>query len=91
MSTVSIRLLERFPSAFFLCALLRVWAVGDEPQLTGIRIGSFEQEIHSVYTTEHGLPDVDIRTVLAGSGGEVYAATASGLAKFDNGKWLPGA
>ena len=88
MSTASVRLFERFPSAVFLCALLRVWAVGDEPQLTGIRIGSFEQEIHSVYTTEHGLPDVDIRTVLAGSGGEVYAATASGLAKFDNGKWL---
>ena len=60
-----------------------------DPFGCGIRVGSFETEVRTVYTTDEGLPVDDVRSVAVGSDGAVYAGTAKGLAEFSNGRWRP--
>ena len=50
-------------------------------------VGSFPQEVRTFYTTSQGLPSDEVRSVAIASDDAVYAATAQGLARFDNGQW----
>ena len=56
-------------------------------QTDGVKVGVFPQEVRDVYREKDGLPDVDVRAVETLPGGEVFAATAKGLARFDGGAW----
>ncbi|MFB3826378.1 MAG: hypothetical protein ACE15B_06395 [Bryobacteraceae bacterium] len=46
----------------------------------------FDQQVRRFYGAADGLPSEDV-SAIAASGGEVYAATPRGLARFSGGKW----
>ena len=52
-----------------------------------MRIGVFQQEVARSFTTSNGLPSNDLRAVAITTSGDVYAATARGLARYSPGKW----
>jgi hypothetical protein len=56
-------------------------------QPRGVNVGMFAQEVRSVYREKDGLPDNDVRAVEVLPGGDVYAGTAKGLARFVGGTW----
>lgn len=78
-----------------VCGLAMVSAVGfgqkdvKQPPATvsGIEVGVFRQEIHTPYSTADGLPSDGACGVALTASGCVYAATSSGLARFEKGKW----
>lgn len=49
--------------------------------------GVFPEEVSRVYTAQAGVPSSDIHAVAVTASGDVYAATAKGLARFSTGKW----
>ncbi|MGD9855873.1 MAG: hypothetical protein AB7U20_13085, partial [Planctomycetaceae bacterium] len=53
----------------------------------GIAIGTFDAEIAATFTEDDGLPSNDVRSVALTNDGTVYAGTAQGLARFQDGKW----
>jgi len=55
--------------------------------VTGVRVGVFPEEVHKTYTVNEGLPSNDVRSIAVTTSGEVYAATARGLARYSAGKW----
>ena len=55
-------------------------------EFTGVKVGTFPQEVRTFYTTADGLPD-DAVTGVAIAGDTVYASTAKGLARFQDGAW----
>jgi len=54
----------------------------------GVRVGTFQQEVRTFYTTVDGLPSNDV-SVLMILQGNIFARTAQGAAKFSGGKWSP--
>jgi hypothetical protein len=53
----------------------------------GIRIGAFPKEVRSAFTTSNGLPSDHVNSVVARGAGDVWAATAKGVARFDGNAW----
>jgi len=68
-------------------ALLAVSAVamGEKP----ILIGTFDQERHRPYTVESGLPSNDVHRIARNDGGEVFAQTPNGAARWSGNRWEP--
>lgn len=62
---------------------------GPSTAVRGQRVGTFPAETRKTYTTADGLPDDDVLCLAADGSGTVCAATASGLARFHDGKWIP--
>lgn len=62
------------------------WVLAAE-KTSSVKVGVFPQEVRDVYREKDGLPDNDVRAVEILPGGEVFAATAKGLARFDGGTW----
>jgi len=56
-------------------------------EIPGVRVGTFDAETRTAYTTADGLPDDSVLSIALASDGAVYAATAQGLAKIEHGKW----
>lgn len=52
-----------------------------------LRVAPFEQHVHTAYDTDDGLPASDVLEIAAGPGGQLYARTSSGLARFSEGRW----
>ncbi len=52
-------------------------------------VGTFGQEISTQYTEAKGLPSNNVFAVAFGSDGALYASTGKGLAKFQEGQWIP--
>jgi hypothetical protein len=61
--------------------------MGNAPELAGVRVGVFQEEVRTVYAEPDGVPSNDVRSVAVTAAGDVYAATACGLARFAGGKW----
>ncbi len=61
----------------------------DENVLPGIPIvtGLFQQHVHTVYTTENGLPDCDIIHIACTPEGQIIVATSKGISILINGRW----
>ncbi len=55
--------------------------------VSGIRVGVFQEEVSREFTTADGLPSTDVRAIAISASGDVYAATAMGLARFSAGHW----
>lgn len=55
--------------------------------VAGLQVGEFPQEVRVAYAAKDGLPSDDVRAVAVAASGDVYAGTASGLARFSNGAW----
>ncbi len=55
--------------------------------VAGVRVGTFQQEVSREFTTADGLPSSDVRGIAITASGDVYAATALGLARFADGHW----
>ena len=76
-----------------LTGIALFWAVAvhvdAKPNEIGVKVGVYGQETHSAYTTAHGLPSNDISSLAVTPGGDLYAGTAKGLAKFSDGHWTP--
>ena len=51
-----------------------------------MRVGTFEQQVHQPYTAVEGLPSADVLRV-AYTNNAVFAETAAGIARFQNGQW----
>ncbi len=58
----------------------------DGARLEGVDVGTFDAEVRTVYTSQHGLPSDDVRTVAVTPEG-VYAGTTQGLVRLANGTW----
>ncbi|MBX3436465.1 MAG: hypothetical protein KF861_03170 [Planctomycetaceae bacterium] len=56
-------------------------------QLQGVHVGTFAAEVATKFTTNDGLPSNDVLSLALTSDGIVYAGTAQGLARFQDGKW----
>jgi len=52
-----------------------------------IRVGTFPQEVSTVYRFPEGLPDNDVRSVAVLPDGRVFAGTAKGLARLNGDRW----
>ena len=59
----------------------------DLPPAAMVRVGTFPEEFRRAYTVKDGLPSDDVRALAIKASGDVYAATARGLARFSAGKW----
>jgi hypothetical protein len=59
----------------------------DPPAVAGMRVGVFKEEVQRTYTAKDGVPSDDVRSIAVTASGDVYAATARGLARFSAGKW----
>jgi len=57
--------------------------------IEGIKVGTFLQEMTTVFTKNAGLPDAAAQGVVITEAGVVFAGTQAGLARFEAGKWLP--
>ncbi len=66
-----------------LTGLVGLIVVGE----AGVRVGSFEQEVSRFYTIADGLPSNDVASV-AVVNSVLFVKTASGAAKFSQGKWV---
>jgi hypothetical protein len=53
----------------------------------GISVGHIQAEVRTTYTTVDGLTDDNVLTVAVTADGSVFAGTASGLCRFDDGRW----
>ena len=51
-----------------------------------VRVGTFQQEVRTFFTTADGLPSNDVESV-AVANGQVFAKTSRGVARFEHGKW----
>jgi len=58
-----------------------------EEKTPSIKVGTFKQEISTVYTQTDGLPSTDVRCLTVASDGSVYAGTSKGLAVFSDETW----
>ncbi len=58
------------------------------PQPQAVTVGIFDAEVATTFTTDDGLPDNDVLSVAVTSNDVVYAGTAQGLARFQDGKWV---
>ncbi len=59
-----------------------------EPKpLQGVEVGTYPAEVRTLYSTEQGLPDSNVTSIAVTENGAVYAATAAGLARLENGQW----
>lgn len=63
-----------------------LWAPGVRAE---IRVGVFAQQVATVYGAAQGLPSEETCAVAVTAGGEVYARTRQGLARFRGGRWAP--
>ena len=62
---------------------------GAEPGLVfPIEVGAFEQQTHTRYTTDQGLPSNDVQSVEMDSTGRPMAITGEGAARFDGDTWV---
>ncbi len=52
-----------------------------------IKVGTYKQEVCTIYTSNDGLPADSVNVVALGPGGTVYAGTDKGLAVFENSAW----
>jgi hypothetical protein len=68
-----------------LFALIAATAVAQE----SITVGTFDQQVRTLYTDENGLPDNDARSIAVSPDGEVHLQCASGAAIFKDGSWEP--
>jgi hypothetical protein len=66
-----------------LAALLSVAAFAQP-----VKVGTYETEVATHYTTEQGLPSNDVTRITI-QDGTVFAVTTAGAAKFTGGKWTP--
>lgn len=57
------------------------------PAVASLRVGVFPEEVSRAYTTKENLPSNDVRSIAITASGDVYAATARGLARFSAGTW----
>lgn len=66
-----------------------VWAVllSTPAVWAGVRVGVFAQQVRTDYGAAQGLPSEDVQAVAVTAGGEVYAGTRQGLARFAGGRW----
>ncbi len=55
--------------------------------VAGVLVGTFQEEVSREFTTADGLPSSDVRGIAITASGDVYAATALGLARFADGHW----
>jgi hypothetical protein len=53
----------------------------------GVKVGVFQEEVSRKFTAADGLPSIDVRSIAVASSGDIYAATAQGLARFSGGHW----
>ena len=58
-----------------------------DPAAAGLKVGEFPEEVRVAYAVKDGLPSEDVRSVAVTASGDVYAATARGLARFAAGRW----
>jgi hypothetical protein len=58
-----------------------------KPAVASVRVGEFLEEASRTYTTKEHLPADDVRSIAIAASGDVYAATAGGLARFSAGAW----
>ena len=56
-----------------------------KPAGASVRVGVFREEVRRAYTTKENLPSNDVRSIAITASGDVYAATAQGLARFSAG------
>ncbi|NUM55814.1 MAG: hypothetical protein HUU46_19410 [Candidatus Hydrogenedentes bacterium] len=52
-----------------------------------VKVGEFEQQVHTAYTEADGLPSNDVHAIAQDGDGAIVVRTASGLAKFADGGW----
>ena len=52
-----------------------------------IKVGTFQQEVRTFYSTKDGLPSEKINAIAVYENGSIYAGTENGLAIFSNNKW----
>ncbi|MFV2066870.1 MAG: hypothetical protein ACC645_07785 [Pirellulales bacterium] len=52
-----------------------------------ITVGSVPVEVRHTYTTEQGLPDDSVTSVVVGHQGTLYAGTDRGIARYEKGRW----
>jgi len=52
-----------------------------------VSVGTFPQEVSTVYRFPEGLPDNDVRSVAVLPDGRVFAGTAKGLARLNGDRW----
>ncbi len=56
-------------------------------EVKSIKVGTFQQEVRTFYTTKDGLLSENVNCITVTESGSVFAGTEEGLALFDNGKW----
>jgi len=68
--------------------LLAVW-FSTVSLWAGVKVGAFAQEVRTNYGVAQGLPSDEVYSIAVTDGGEVYAGTREGLARFSGGRWTP--
>jgi hypothetical protein len=56
--------------------------------VAGLKVGRFPVDVRTEYTLADGLPSNDVFGIAVLPGGDVYAGTAKGLARFDGRRWI---
>ncbi|MGO8814870.1 MAG: hypothetical protein ACLQVG_09480 [Terriglobia bacterium] len=80
----------RFVLFFMLLAIAAPQAFPQQavkPAVASVRVGEFLEETSRAYTTKGNLPANDVLSIAITASGEVYAATARGLARLSAGTW----
>jgi len=78
--------LANVAAAVFIVVALANSAIAEVPHL---KIGQFSQEVATSYTTEHGLPSNEVRSIHLDNRGAIWANTAEGWAVWSGKSWSP--
>lgn len=76
-------------TAFSVVCLLSLTATAQTTPESSLKLGTYKQEASRFFTTEDGLPSMDISSVQLNDAGAVVAHTAAGWVSYANGVWSP--
>ena len=66
--------------AWAVCVAAGAFSWAEGPSVT---VGTFPQDVATVYTAKDGLPSENVSAVAVAQNGHVFAGTDRGLAEFD--------
>ncbi|MBC8186355.1 hypothetical protein H8E88_35175 [candidate division KSB1 bacterium] len=76
---------KTFIISLLLFSLFLIYSL--QGKVNGVKVGTFQQEVRTFYSTKDGLPTEKINAVAVSENGDIYAGTENGLAVFSNNKW----
>ena len=74
-------------SSLFVVLAMSTALISAGADITPVKVGTYPQEVSTMYTIEDGLPSDAVNAVAVGPNGTVFAGTDKGLAVLEDGRW----